>query len=255
MSNTNNALTIDINCDLGEGSSLADCDKDALLMPYLSSCNIACGGHAGNVETTQASIKNALQHNLKIGAHPSYPDKENFGRSNLNLSVDKVVASLQEQLALFLSAVDENNATLHHIKLHGALYNDVETNRELANAIADYFFESFPDIYIYGLAQGCFQDICEDKNLNFIPEGFIDRRYETEVTLLSRTETGAAITEDNQCIQQALAFSKGQPIVSSTGALISPKVETICLHGDNDNALSIVQALHLEFEQHGISVG
>ncbi len=255
MKKTNNALTIDINCDLGEGSTLLDGDNDALLMPYLSSCNIACCGHAGNVNTVDYAIKNALQHKLKIGAHPGYPDQENFGRKSLTLSIDEVVDSLREQLDLFVSAVNENNTTLNHIKLHGALYNDVEKDIDLANVIADYFVEAFPDITLYGLAQGQFQSICENKNLNFLPEGFIDRRYETEVTLLSRSEPGAVITENNQCIQQALAFAKGQPIVSSTGALISPKVETICLHGDNENALTIARELHHEFENYGISVG
>lgn len=254
MNKINSALTIDINCDLGEGSTLQDCDNDALLMPYISSCNIACCGHAGNAETVDASIKNALLHDLKIGAHPSYPDQVNFGRDSLNLSTADVVTSLKEQLDLFVNILNDNNATLHHIKLHGALYNDVEKNLELANAIVDFFVESFSTISIYGLAQGSFQTVCENKKLNFVPEGFIDRRYETEVSLLSRSEPGAVITEDNQCIQQAIAFAKGQPIVSSTGALISPKVETICLHGDNENALSIAKSLHQEFENNGISV-
>jgi len=255
MNKSNSALTIDINCDLGEGSTLADGDNDALLMPYLSSCNIACCGHAGNAETVDYAIKNALKHNLKIGAHPGYADQENFGRESLDVSADEIITSLREQIDFFVRAVNDNNATLNHIKLHGALYNDVEKDRDLANAIADYFVESFPSITIYGLAQGQFQNICEDKNLNFIPEGFIDRRYETEVSLLSRLESGAVITKDNQCIQQALAFAKGQPIVSSTGALISPKVKTICLHGDNENALTIARALHQELKNNGISVG
>ncbi len=255
MNKINKVLTIDINCDLGEGSTLLDGDNDALLMPFLSSCNIACGGHAGNSITVDYAIKNALQHQLKIGAHPSYPDLESFGRKSLSLSADKVVASLRQQLDLFLIAVNENDAKLNHIKLHGALYNDVEKDRDLANAIADYFSETFPNIHIYGLAQGRFQTVCEDKNLRFIPEGFIDRRYQTDGSLLARSETGAVLTQNNQCIQQALAFAKGQPIVSSTGALISPEVETICLHGDNENALAIARELHHEFVNYGISVG
>ena len=255
MNKINNAFTIDINCDLGEGSTLLDGDNDALLMPFLSSCNIACGGHAGNSKTVDYAIKNALQHQLKIGAHPGYADLENFGRKSLSLSADEVVASLREQLDLFVSVVNDNNATLNHIKLHGALYNDVENDADLANAIADYYFETFPDINIYGFAQGRFQTVCEDKNITFVPEGFIDRRYQTDGSLLSRTDTGAVLTQNNQCIQQALAFAKGQPIVSSTGALISPKVETICLHGDNENALTIARELHHEFANYGISVG
>ena len=108
--------------------------NESLLLPHVSSCNIACGGHAGNAETIDASIKNAITHKLKIGAHPSYLDSENFGRDSLDISVDKVIKSLREQLDLFISVINENNATLHHIKLHGALYNDVETNRTLDHA-------------------------------------------------------------------------------------------------------------------------
>lgn len=251
----NKAATIDINCDLGEGSSLQDGDNDALLMPFLSSCNIACGGHAGNVDTIDYAIKNALNHQLKIGAHPGYPDQDNFGRDSLGLSANAIVASLRDQMKLFLGVLNENNATLNHIKLHGALYNDVEHDRELADVIADYFVDGFPDIHIFGLAQGQFQAVCESKNLSFIPEGFMDRRYQTNGTLLSRTETGAVISEKNQCIQQALALTRKQPVVSSTGALISPEVETICLHGDNANALSIVRELHVEFANYDITVG
>ncbi len=251
----NKTFTIDINCDLGEGCTPADGDNDALLMPYLSSCNIACGGHAGDLETIDYAIKNALDHQLKIGAHPGYPDQDNFGRNSLGLSANEIVESLRQQLDLFLGVVSKNSATLNHIKLHGALYNDVEINIELADVIADYFFEAFPEIKLYGLAQGNFQKVCEDKNLNFIPEGFMDRRYQTDGTLMPRTETDAVMTQDKQCIQQALALARHQPIVSSTGALISPRVETICLHGDNENALTIVRELHQEFANYDITVG
>ena len=156
-----NAFTIDINCDLGEGSTLADGENDALLMPYLSSCNIACGGHAGNSETIDYAIKHALRHQLKIGAHPGYPDPDNFGRDSLGLSTNEAVESLRQQLDLFLGVVNQNNTSLNHIKLHGALYNDVEINIELADVIADYFFEAFPEIKLNGLAQGQFQQVCK----------------------------------------------------------------------------------------------
>ncbi len=251
----NKTFTIDINCDLGEGCTTADGDNDALLMPYLSSCNIACGGHAGNMETIEYAIKNALQHQLKIGAHPGYPDPDNFGRSSLGLSANEVVESLRQQLDLFLGVVKNYNATLYHIKLHGALYNDVEQNHGLADVIADYFFETFPDIHIYGLAQGHFQNVCENKNLNFIPEGFMDRRYLPDGTLTPRTEPHAVITQDEICIQQAIALAKNESIESSTGVLISPRVETICLHGDNDNALTIARDLYQALANNDISVG
>ena len=249
-----NTFTIDINCDLGEGCTPADGDKDALLMPYLSSCNIACGGHAGNSTTIEHAIKNALQHQLKIGAHPGYPDQDNFGRESLSRSANEIVESLRQQLDLFLSVLAQNNATLNHIKLHGALYNDVEQDLELADVIADYLIKTFPDIKLYGLAQGHFQQVCENKNLDFVPEGFMDRRYLPDGKLTPRTEPHAIIAQDDLCIQQAIALAKNKPIESSTGMFISPMVETICLHGDNKNALTIARNLYQELANNDISV-
>ncbi len=248
------ALIIDINCDLGEGHTLADGDKDALLMPYISSCNIACGGHAGNLETIEIAIKNALQHQLKVGAHPGYPDQEHFGRNSSGLSASGVVGSLRQQLELFVDVVNKKNASLHHIKLHGALYNDVEQNHELADAVADYFFTDFPDIHIYGLAQGHFQKVCEDKKLSYIPEGFMDRRYQPDGKLTPRTEPHAVITQAEHCLQQAIALAKQQAIASSNGEFITPSVETICLHGDNENALTVARLLSRALAEHGIAV-
>jgi UPF0271 protein len=247
-------LTIDINCDLGEGSTLADGDKDALLMPYISSCNIACGGHAGNLQTIEVAIKNALQHQLKIGAHPGYPDQGNFGRNSMTLSAKEIVESVRQQLELFLAVVNKNNARLNNIKLHGELYNDVEHDHELADNIADYFSTDFPDIHIYGLAQGHFQNVCIEKNLNFTPEGFMDRRYQPDGKLTPRIQPHAVIVQNEHCIRQAIALAKKQAIETSNGEFISISVDTICLHGDNENALTIACHLQQELAAHGILV-
>lgn len=248
------SITIDINCDLGEGCTRKDADNDALLMPYLSSCNIACGGHAGNAKTIEYAIKDALDNNLKIGAHPSYPDSENFGRKTIAYTEKEVCGFLQKQMDMFLTIADKNKAKLNHIKLHGALYNDVEYDVELARVVANYFAESFSDIEIYGLAQGAFQKVCEEKQLNFIPEGFMDRRYTPENKLAARTSTGAVITENEECIEQAIALAKNQSIKSITGELISPMVKTICLHGDNENALNIAEKLNKVLSENNISI-
>lgn len=248
------SITIDINCDLGEGRTREDADKDALLMPYLSSCNIACGGHAGNANTIEYAINDALDNLLKIGAHPGYPDPNNFGRKTIAYTEKEVLGFLQEQMDTFLTIAEKNKARLNHIKLHGALYNDVEHNAELANVVAHYIAESFSDIEIYGLAQGAFQKVCEEKKLNFIPEGFMDRHYTPENKLAARTTEGAVITEDELCIEQAIALAKNQSIKSITGELISPLVKTICLHGDNENALNIAEKLNKALSENNISI-
>ncbi|MGB1800607.1 MAG: 5-oxoprolinase subunit PxpA [Gammaproteobacteria bacterium] len=250
----NKKIIIDINCDLGEGSTREDADNDALLMSYLSSCNIACGGHAGNAKTIEYAINDALENQLKIGAHPGYPDLENFGRKTHTYTQNQVIEFLHEQMGRFLAIADRHKARLNHIKLHGALYNDVEHNLELASVVASTFAESFPNIEIYGLAQGTFQKVCEEKQLNFIPEGFIDRRYTPENKLAARTIAGAMITEDEECIEQAIALAKNQSIKSITGELITPIVKTICLHGDNENALSIAKKLKQALSENNISI-
>ena len=117
---------IDINCDLGEGKSLIDCEHDAMLMPYISSCNIACGGHAGNESIIKQSLLNAQKNGLKIGAHPGYEDKENFGRVSLDIKSEDLVSSIKKQLSLFLNISNQLGISIHHIKFHGALYNDLE---------------------------------------------------------------------------------------------------------------------------------
>lgn len=250
----NKKIAIDINCDLGEGSTREDADKDALLMPYLSSCNIACGGHAGNAKTIEYAINDALENHLKIGVHPGYPDPDNLGRKTIAYTEKEVLVFLQEQTEAFLAIVDKNKAKLNHIKLHGALYNDVERDLELANVVANYIAESFSDIEIYGLAQGGFQKVCEEKQLSFIPEGFIDRRYTPENKLAARSEAGTVINKVDSCIEQAVALAKNQSIKSITGELISPMVKTICLHGDNENALNIAKKLNKALFENNISI-
>ncbi len=250
----NKNIAIDINCDLGEGNTREDADEDALLMPYLSSCNIACGGHAGNAKTIEYAINDALENDLKIGAHPGYPDSDNFGRKTIGYTEKEVLGFLQKQTEAFLAIADKYNVRLNHIKLHGALYNDVEHDLELANIVANYIAESFSDVEIYGLAQGGFQEVCEGKQLNFIPEGFIDRRYTPENKLALRSEAGAVINRVDLCIEQAIALAKYQPIKSITGELISPLVKTICLHGDNENALNIAKKLNKALFENNISI-
>ena len=245
---------IDINCDLGEGYTRDDANKDAQLMSYISSCNIACGGHAGNLNTIEYAINDAVENKLKIGAHPGYPDPENFGRKTLSYSEKEVVVFLQQQMESFLNVASKNNVEINHIKLHGALYNDVEKNQGLAIIVANYIAESFPDYEVYGLAEGLFQKLCEEREIKFIPEGFMDRRYTLEKKLTPRTISNAVITEDTLCIEQAMALAKNESIKSITGELITPLVKTICLHGDNENALEIAGKLSKALSENNISI-
>lgn len=250
--NKHSKICIDINCDLGEGDSLLDCDKDALLMPFISSCNIACGGHAGNIDTIRQLLRNAKQHQLKIGAHPGYADKHNFGRKHLTITFSELKASLQQQLKRLLKIAQHENACVHHIKLHGALYNDVEKQPQLASKLAVFFKQEYPQLKILGLAGGKLAKACREQGIEFIDEGFMDRRYLSDGTLAPRNQPDAIIKNRQQSIKQAIALARKQPLISSDGKKIIPEVSSICLHGDNPEALDIARQLNERLKLSGI---
>jgi len=250
----NNNSVIDINCDLGEGSTEQDCQQDAQIMPFISRCNIACGGHAGNELTMALSLKNAAVHNIRAGIHPGYEDKENFGRVSLKLPIGVLIHSLNNQIKRLIVIAQEQRVTLYHIKFHGALYNDVEQQVELADALSNFLNQHYPLYTVIGLAGGLFEKACLAKGLAFIAEGFIDRRYRSNGTLTPRTESGAVIAEQSKSLAQAKALALGTEIETSDQKFISPKVKTLCLHGDNPNAVLIAKALANSLKDSGITL-
>ena len=237
-------MKVDINCDLGEGITQSDCENDALLMPFISRCNIACGGHAGNDLTMKLSVKNAIQNNLKIGAHPGYPDFENFGRLTMNIPIESLLDEIQEQVNKLQGILQYFNAKLDHIKFHGALYNDIEKSPILAKQIAHLLSNNYPTLRIIGLADGLLQQNCIDLDLKFLKEAFIDRRYQTNRQLSARTLQGAVITEQVLAIEQALAIARKESIRTIDKQSIIIDADTLCLHGDNKNSLAIAKSIH-----------
>lgn len=245
---------IDINCDLGEGKSLIDCAHDAKIMPYISSCNIACGGHAGDESIIKQSLLNASFYELKIGAHPGYEDKVNFGRVSLDISVEEVVTSIQKQLDFFIRISSKLNISIHHIKFHGALYNDLEKQPQLASKLAELIKFKYPSLKVYGLANGIFEKHCIALGIDFIAEGFMDRTYLSSGHLTPRSEENAVLTEQAQSIAQAISLASNQGIKSSDGKVITPQVKTICLHGDNPEAITIAKVLHFQLTSAGFLI-
>ncbi len=250
----NKNSVIDINCDLGEGSTEQDCRQDAKIMPFISRCNIACGGHAGNELTMALSLKNAGIHKIKAGIHPGYEDRDNFGRVSLKLPVDVLIHSLNIQIKCLITIAQEQRVTLHHIKFHGALYNDVEQQVGLADALSNFLYQHYPLYTVIGLAGGLFEKACLAKGLTFIAEGFIDRRYRSNGKLTPRTEQGSVIVDQSKSLAQAKALALGKDIETSDQQFISPIVKTLCLHGDNPNAVVIAQALSNSLKDSGISI-
>lgn len=242
-------MKIDLNADLGEGMG-----DDEAMMPYLSSCNIACGGHAGDKETMRATLKAAKQAGLACGAHPSYPDRPGFGRRPFKGNASILATSLYAQLVLLSAIAEEEGVRLTHVKPHGALYHaaaaDLEQARFLASAVTEYL----PDGALVGPPGSQLKVAAEEAGLSFVAEGFADRRYLADGKLMPRTQTGSVLEDVSEQIEQALALGRGEDLSLPLGKAIKLQVQTICLHGDTPGAVHSAQAIHAALEEAGVRV-
>ncbi|WP_158967254.1 LamB/YcsF family protein [Paraglaciecola sp. L3A3] len=253
---------VDINCDLGEGETFLDCQQDAQLMPFLSRCNIACGGHAGNQLTMLTTLQNAQKMGVLSGAHPGYADPDNFGRLSLEMKVDDIINSVIEQIANLETIAQSIQQPLSHIKLHGALYNDAEKSLSIAQPLCQALTEHYPNLPLLGLANGVMQAAAKSCGLTFLREGFMDRAYLASGHLAPRTLAGSVYQEIPPCIDQVLAMLTQQKItVLKTEQSASNKttplyidVDTYCLHGDSPIALKLAQELSNTLKSEGYTL-
>lgn len=246
--------SIDINCDLGEGKTAEDCARDARIMPFISRCNIACGGHAGNATTMALSLQNARETGIAIGAHPGYPDRENFGRTSLELPRKTLLASVRDQVHTLHKHAQSEGLTLSHIKLHGALYNDAEADDGLAEDLVQLIAREFPQLRILALANAAMERAAKKFHQPLLREGFMDRRYLNDHRLSPRAMPGAVIDKFEQCLAQALALTRNEPFSSIEGAPLQFAVDSICLHGDNPRAESIARDLRNALQRAGVRI-
>jgi 5-oxoprolinase (ATP-hydrolysing) subunit A len=230
---------IDINCDMGEGVG-----NEAQLMPFITSANIACGYHAGDAATMQHVIRLCLQYNVHIGAHPSFLDKENFGRTPMQLPPEEIYSLVTTQLKTILAIAKQCGAKLHHVKPHGALYNMAAKYAGIAKAIAQAVKDIDPTLIYYGLSGSIMIDEAAKAGLQTANEVFADRTYQKDGSLTPRTEPNALINNANDVIQQVLKFVKENKVTAATGEDIFIKVNTICIHGDGEHAVEFAKAIH-----------
>jgi UPF0271 protein len=226
--------TIDLNADLGEGG-----EHDAELMALISSCNIACGGHAGDEESMRVAVSLAQANGVAIGAHPGYVDREFFGRRFLDLPLDVVIAQIRDQIEALL----EIAGSLHHIKLHGALYHQANQDPEIAKAFSSLALELLTKPLIYALPTGRLIDTAKAMGLPVVAEGFIDRRYLESGELCPRSEADSVITDVDEAVEQALKLANEGHVIAINGRVIPMKVQTLCVHGDGKSALEILRRL------------
>ncbi|WP_405211829.1 5-oxoprolinase subunit PxpA [Dokdonia sp. Asnod2-E02] len=241
-------ISIDINSDVGEGIG-----NEALLMPLISSCNIACGGHAGDEKTMREVLAFAKAYNVKIGAHPSYPDKENFGRLPMDISKKTLQESLRNQITTLKNLAEESGLPLHHIKPHGALYNKAARDEETAMIVIETVHSIDKNLALY-VPYGSLIARLARPRLKTIVEGFADRAYNSDYSLVSRSEYGSVLHDTKQVLTHVLSMVKDEILTTRDGKNLSFKIDTICVHGDTENALEIVRNLHTKLTKKGIQI-
>lgn len=239
---------IHINCDLGEGGQ-----HDAELMPLISACNIACGGHAGTLESMRETVSLAMANNVEIGAHPSYPDKENFGRVSLELDTEDLKRSIKAQILSLKQITEAEGGTLHHIKPHGALYNDAARDEEIAKIIIESVEEFDYKLPIYAMENSAVSRLAKGR-INVIFEAFGDRNYQQNYELVPRHKSGAVITKKEEVFEHIFEMCFHRNIILKNDKKIPCNAGTFCIHSDTPNAGEILIYLHQKFADNGIQI-
>jgi UPF0271 protein len=244
--------SIDLNCDMGEvPDAIADGTQESL-MPSLTSVNIACGGHAGDEQTMQTTIEQAMRWKLAVGAHPGYADRANFGRLALNLPPKAVEDSIFEQVRAFGEVADRCDARIVHVKPHGELYNQAVRERALAEAIANGVARWRRDVVMVGLAGTAMLDVFREAGFVVAAEAFADRRYEPDGTLRSRKFADALLRNPEDAGQQALRIVERGSVIASDGSEVAVNAQTICIHGDTPGAPAIAAAVARTLREAGV---
>ena len=230
-----------LNSDVGEEAGFDD-----QIMPYISWCNIACGIHAGNDVVIQKTIDLALQYHVKIGAHPSYPDRENFGRVVMKLSYKDLVETLTSQIQKVKYFTEKKGGKLYHVKPHGALYNEAMKNEEVARAIIRSVINIDKNLYIISPKESLISYIGK-KNVEVKHEVFADRNYNEDLSLVSRSEKNAVLTDPKKVFGHVIKMVLEGKVKTIKGEGVPISFDTICVHGDNPKSVQILRCLYKEF--------
>jgi len=241
-------LSIDLNADVGEGMD------DAALLPFVTSANVACGAHAGDPSVMDETVTLALAHGVRVGAHPGYPDRANFGRATMELAADAIENLVLYQVAALDGFVRSRGGTLTHVKPHGALYHSGAEFPDVARAIAEGVRRFRPSLVLVGAAGSMLIEAGRDAELAVAEEAFADRRYLPDGSLVSRAEPRAVITDPRRAAEQAILLARDRVAVAADGTRVSVRADTLCLHGDTPGAAGIARRIHERFRAEGIRI-
>jgi 5-oxoprolinase (ATP-hydrolysing) subunit A len=228
----------DINCDTGEGIG-----ADESIMPFITSANIACGYHAGDEETMRTTILLAKKYKVNIGVHPSFFDRENFGRTEMKATPEEVYQLITEQLSLFKKIAGSEGAVMHHVKPHGALYNMAARHASLAKAIAQAVRDFDASLVLFGLSGSFSISAAKALGLRTASEVFADRTYQDDGSLTPRSEANALIDDEMKAVAQVMQMVKKGTVTSVSGKEVPIVAETVCIHGDGRHAVQFARAI------------
>ncbi|MEX6632986.1 5-oxoprolinase subunit PxpA [Hyphococcus lacteus] len=235
--------SIDLNADMGEYKNLAEQQNEIALMPLVSSCSIACGGHTGTPETMRATARLAQKYGVQIGAHPSYPDPDGFGRRSIEISHKNLLESLTAQITGLFELLSREQIPMRHIKPHGSLYNDAAKTPALAAIIA----RAANGTPLIGPPNSALEQAAKDRGIKFFAEGFVDRLYLASGALTPRSENGAVIADIDVRATQALAIAEKREFMASDGKL-RISADTLCIHSDSEGAVETAKAVRTKLE-------
>ena len=243
---------IDLNCDMGELAGMLADGSQAALIHFITSANVACGGHAGDTAMMQATVEQALGAGVAVGAHPGYEDPENFGRIEKTLSHEEIAASVYRQIVALDNIAKSSGARVAHVKPHGALYNQAAVDGAIACAIADGVARWSGDVVLVGLAGSVMLNEFRKAGFRVAAEAFADRRYETDGSLRSRKFTDAVLGSAEQAAAQALRIVQQGSVLTASGEVVPLEAQTICIHGDTPGALRIAEEVNKTLREAGV---
>lgn len=240
---------IDLNVDVGEGIG-----NESQLMSFVSSCNIACGGHAGNFDTMTSVVQLAKKHNVKIGAHPSFPDTENFGRAVMDIPCVALYTTIKNQIKDLVKVLEDAHLPLHHVKPHGALYNLAAVDEKTAQVIVEVMKGLMLRAKLYVPYKSVIADLAMANNIPIMYEAFADRNYNDDLTLVSRKEENAVINNADTMFEHVYTVISTGKIKTISNTLLRLKAETFCVHGDHPNALKLISELASRLDSKGVKI-
>ena len=247
-------MRVDLNCDLGESFGAWTLGADEAIMPFITSANIACGFHAGDARVMERTVRLAIQHHVAIGAHPGFPDLVGFGRRALDATSDEIESDVLYQIGALDAFVRSSDKRLTHVKVHGALYNLAAAKPGIANAIARAIKRFDAHLVMVGLAGSAMIDAAQKLGLRHAREGFCDRAYQSDGTLVSRREKNSRLSDPELAAKQALQIVLEQSVATISGEKIPLIADTLCIHGDAPTAPAMARAVRESLEKNDVTV-